>query len=451
VDDSSVSLETLDAVVLSRVESLLDTTTSLYDKKLAPMVNSVMRYSSHIFNLASSVKLSGDFSRKIRTVADYEFDLSNAAAREALNRAISGRAVILGAAQAIGPAGFGEGSFADLTLADAIAKEDLGSADPRIRRLALVSGDQREKHHAVTLYGLWMSTGMEWTNKQNTVRTTNSDGFTTTWLARAWEKKHKSSWIGGSQSETFGSGGYTEAQSAELLDGSYWFTWRRQFPNFTANPVADALSETLNLLGPIAIQVGVPAMYDGEYDGQVSADLSVLFPKSVLEAIFDPSLTPDELLWEVLGETAETFDNKHGLPYLVSPLTPEGAKNTPGGAEACGKVASAFGGYYCWYFQDTFLPALRAAQDTDDPEARLAFFEMFYKTGWFANPVGSRLLVRYISGLAYALDVADATSVRIVLTNAQDDSISASPELEAGDPMDMALLEAVDPSLFVDL
>ena len=59
-----------------------------------------------------------------------------------------------------------------------------------------------------------------------------------------------------------------------------------------------------------------------------------------------------------LGEVAETFDNRDELPLIIDPIRPLASK-IDGAVEACEKVAYHFGGWYCAYFADTFLPALR--------------------------------------------------------------------------------------------
>ena len=187
------------------------------------------------------------------------------------------------------------------------------------------------------------------------------------------------------------------------------------------------------------------ALYDGEHDGRVTASLSAIFSGDAMDYLFDPNVTDDALLWQVFGAAAATFDNRYGLPTLMSPFRPEDIDETPGAAEACEQVAKALGGWYCFYFADTFLPALREAQTSIDPKARLDFLEQFYKSGLFANPAGSRLFVRYLATLLDTLGLTDEISVSVEVRNSQDDSEAASPSIQLGDPSALALIETMTP------
>ena len=201
----------------------------------------------------------------------------------------------------------------------------------------------------------------------------------------------------------------------------------------------------MNLLGPEAIKAGVPALYDGEHEGKVTASLDVIFTGAAMQRFFSSFETSDELLWTTLGEVAETFDNTFGLPTLMSPFRPDGLDEIPGAEEACEKVAYHFGGHYCFYFKKKFLPALRKAQEYEDPEARLEFLEKFYKEGWFGNPAGSRLLIRFVSTLIHKMEVPEPLSLRLSIVNDEDDSEAASPSIEVGNPEDLALIENMTP------
>ena len=202
---------------------------------------------------------------------------------------------------------------------------------------------------------------------------------------------------------------------------------------------------TLNTLGVLGLKLGVQELYDGEHQGKVKTDLTVLFNGDALTALFDHSRTPDSLLWQVLAKTAETFDNQFVLPYLASPFRPRGLDEVEGAVESCEVVAHHLGGFYCKYFKNTFLPALRAAQADFAPEKRLDFFEKFYKAGPFGSGSGSRFLVRYLAEVIYALQEGEGISMRLNVRNAGNPSEAASPNLTVGEPIDLALLESTAP------
>ena len=82
------------------------------------MMGHVKKWSSRVFNLMGVVTLSTPFSRKVRTMGDYTFDLSDPTAQEAFERAISGRTAMIGAFQGIDSSSVTDVLYGDLTLAE---------------------------------------------------------------------------------------------------------------------------------------------------------------------------------------------------------------------------------------------------------------------------------------------------------------------------------------------
>ena len=74
------------------------------------------------------------------------------------------------------------------------------------------------------------------------------------------------------------------------------------------------------------------------------------------------------------------------------------------------------------------------------------FLENFYKKGFFGNPVGSRLMVRFVASLVHHLGEENEISIQAGIRNSEDDSESASPQLESGNPSALTLIESMTPS-----
>ena len=444
--ESASSVEEIEAAVFKRTERLLSKGISDWNTYVEPVFNTIKRFSSRTYNLNASVVLNGETARRIRTLADYEFDLSDESARIAFDRAITGRALWMDIKSWFGGGTLDGIRLSDLTLAEDLAASDVALERPRVTRHATAFGDLRTQHYGVRLSGLWMSFGVDWNHANNRITLVTPEGDETEWEARAWQFDRKTSFFGQHQQTSFASGAFIERGHDDLLGGGYWFSWNKAYPTSYEEPVARSLSEFLNLLGPVAVNAGLPALYDGEHEGRVSASLDVIFSGEAMDYLFDPVLTEDALLWRVFGEVADTFDNRYEIPLIIDPLRPAGLSEIEGGIEACEKVANQFGGWYCAYFYDTFVPALRMAQESPDPAARLAFLEQFYEKGFFGKPVGSRLLVRYLASLMDAIGLSDEISVRAQIRNNEDNSESASPSLERGNPETLALIETMTPA-----
>ena len=437
------SLEEIEAAVLKRTERLLKKGIDDWSTYVEPTLQRITQWSSRTYNLNTSVVFNTDAARRVRTLGDYEFDLSDPDARRAFDRAITGRALWMDVKGWFGGGTIEGMRLSDLTLADDLANNDATSEAPRVIRHATAFGDLRTQHYDVHLSGPWMSLGIDWDHSDHRVALVDHEGARTEWEARAWQYERKTSFFGSHDATTFASGAFIELGEEDLLGGGYWFSWSKRHAAKAYNPVARSLGEFVNLLGPVAINAGIPALYDGEHEGRITANLDVLFSGEAMDSLFDPLLTDDALLWRVFGEVAETFDNRDELPLIIDPIRPLGLEEIEGAMEACEKVAYHFGGWYCAYFADTFLPALREAQASGDPSARLNFLERFYEKGWFGKPVGSRLLVRYLASLMAAIGLSDEISIRADVRNSQDDSLSASPTLERGSAEALTLIETM--------
>ncbi len=446
--DTATTLNEVEEYILAHTEHGLSAVLNAWNKHIEPVLQDIKRLSSRTYNLNGGIQLSDEFGRTVRAVADYEFDLSDPTARHAFDRTISGRAIWIDAHQRFSSLFHKKEPFADLTLAETIASTDVTAAHPRVIRHVRALSDLRERHMGIRVSGLWMSAGFEWKQSKNRIDLMDTTGAQSVWEARTWQFQHDSSWIGDNQANSFASGAFVEYGQNHLNGGGYWFNWNRTYPRNVTNPVSRSLSEFINLLGPVGVESGIPSMYDGEHPGKITASLDVVFSEEAMNLLFDREKTPDSLLWILFGELAQTFDNRYGLPLAIAPIRPAGLDQIPGASEACEQVAMHFGGWYCLYFADTFIPALRDAQDSLSPEARLDFLEQFYKAGLFGNPVGSRVLVRYVADLIRTLGASNEISLHASIQNNEDSSESASPSLELGNPEALALIETMGPSGF---
>ena len=397
-----MSLDTLEWTVRSSVEHMLDQLTMGWKDKIEPQLDTIQRWSNRSVNLSGAVSLSTSFERDVRTVCDYTFDLNDEHARVALERAISGRTVLLGAFQGLAGSNVTDALFADFTLADSLAQEDIGAGDPRVERGARGFSDLRKQQESVRLSGFWLSNGWEIQSDQNRFLLEKPEGETEEWTGYGWDWKHQTNWWGDSKVESLGSGAFVEDSGGQSPAG-YWVTWDKTFPTSAAFPVHEALSESLNLTGPVGLLAGLPTLYHGEYAGRVSVQLELFFSKEVLEALMDPHRTPDSLIWAEWARVAQGFDNTFGLPYLPFGVIPPYLGEIPGAVESCATVQAAWGAHYCAFIADTFLPALRMAQDSGSPTDSLDFLHSIYtrKVGP-GNPIGARILSRFIANLAYS-------------------------------------------------
>ena len=387
-------------------------------------------------------QLQDGLTRQLRLLGDFEFDLSDEDARIAFEHAVSGKAVWRGVEQLAKNWHLEESVFADFTLANTLATEDQELAYPRVRRLAMGSADLRERSFGLQATGLGMTVGLDGTFESNRVELTDSQGRKNSWHTRAWERGQRSVIFGNARSESFASGAFTSVIDSDIKRGGYWFRWKKTYGDRVQAPIANVLTHVINDLGPVALKAGVPALYQNEHPGKVDAELNVVVNQEAMEALFDPERVDETILWSVLGNMMERYQRPLSLPYAHAPIRPQGLDEIDGAEAACEAVARRLGGRYCYSFKDRIFPALQQAQAADNADARVAFFESFYRVPLGGATLSTRVLVRYLAELFDALEIEEPFTIELRVRNLKDDSEAASPTLIIGDPLNLTLAEA---------
>ena len=425
--DLATPLESLDAQALNHLDAPLSAASQGLER--------VERLAVRTLDLRAVLSLDAGVTRTLGAVGDFELDLANPEAAAAYDRAASGRVVWRG--PTVGELASGT-PLLDLTTLDALADAPADPERPAVVRWATAASDMRERRFALHLATPIVQTSFSGSERVNSVTVREGAASPESWVAHLWTREH----VPGFGEEVHDSGFFAPADG-DLARGGYFFGWRRDYGPWEPEPVRRSLDDALNLLGRRGVTLGVPALYAGESPGAVRAALDVVVTGDALSAFFDPARATPAALWRALGTTAQTWDNEFGLPYLASARRPADVDALPEAAEACEVVAAAWGGRWCLYFAEDFLPALQAARHSADPLAAMRFLEDHYRAGLLANPVGARLLVRYLSEVLVEIGASDGVHVRLDVRNPSDASAAGSPGLRLGDAPAGALIEAL--------
>ena len=89
------------------------------------------------------------------------------------------------------------------------------------------------------------------------------------------------------------------------------------------------------------------------------------------------------------------------------------------------------------------------AQDSGSPTDSLDFLHSIYtrKVGP-GNPIGARILSRFIANLAYSLGEEEHVGIRMVIRNSEDESEVASPQLLRGETLPWNAVGLMQPEGF---
>ena len=92
---------------------------------------------------------------------------------------------------------------------------------------------------------------------------------------------------------------------------------------------------------------------------------------------------------------------------------------------------------------------MRAVQQGTSKFNRAEFLADYYERGgWMGNPTGSRILIRFLTTLLYALYAEEEVALKVTIQNDSDQSEAASPQLISGDPELLAKMRVMTPEGF---
>jgi hypothetical protein len=445
VDMARQGSQALQSAIDNAVGNQLQKAIAQANAKVDAVDGFLQRITNFTYNADAAFQMSGEFSRQHRFIADYVFDLSTQEAKLAYDHAVSGRSIWLGAK----PNGTNWGStLANFTVAERIAAEDTGLPSPRILRNVLGEGTKRSRAISVRFSGLMASTGFSESWRNNSVWARDASGATESWRAALWQFERNVNVVRNNESEQLGSGILAPAESGSGQSdlGTYWFAWKRRLASAKPTGMQTLFSEVMNYVGPVGFAYGIPKLFKGEFDGDKEGTLLVLFSREGTRGLFDAAKVSDDLLWKALGNVANTFDNTFGLPYNTFGGLPSQYSGSVAAKAACEVVSKNWGGGYCSFFGNEFLPKFIAARQNPDQWQRMKVFESFYTKGFLANKIGARLLVRYlieVATLAYGKEAPKAITLQFAIRNAQDSSAYASPSFTSGTPSELQVLDTL--------
>jgi|GEM_PF-6512353 len=439
-DKLSTTVDEINAATTDRVNKAVEG----FNKNV---VAKVKQFTDHTIDAQGSVELGADFARGLRLLADYELDLSTPEGRTAYDRILSGRVVMQARDQAIAPWKMKDQFLADFSYADEIATLDsaLPSGAPRRAvRMANVVDSYKRADYELGFKLPKVSRVFNEAWRENDVTIGADGGRDLAYRYKVWEFGDTLT-LGGADSERKSSGLLfpTDGAGNATDTGNYFYTWRRSFPAHHTQPLGDSLRQAINVTGPAGFLFGLPARYAGEYPGETSVALTLTFLPGAVTSFFDPKTTTHEILWKAFVSTTSGWlhDDRNRVPMLAGPRA-DGRLKDQFAKDACNVLQTDFswGGGYCNFFDQTFLPKWNAAANEPDKTQRvqlqLDLLAHFYSKGFLANKVGGDLLARFVSEVLYAKhgrDYINNVVLNIDYENTDDASEVANPDFSHGE------------------
>ncbi|MEI8025006.1 MAG: hypothetical protein WCI18_01540 [Pseudomonadota bacterium] len=351
---------------------------------------------SHSFQLPAKVSLNASESRVLNSMGEYIFDLSTREGKEAFLYAVSGRSKWIGddlSTVSLSPA-ISTGSYkalSDFTYAERIAAQDQQSTKPRVKRVQLADSRKTTDAFNIQFSFANASMGFSQDKSKNQFHIVNPQGQKTTYNLQTWRFQKKGHYAGLTDSEIKSSGFYTKSET-DLL-AAYYYSWSYEKSN-QPSALRDPLKQLLNVLGPEFYRSRTHLMWPIDYSGSTSAHFEVVVNRTGISRFFNESQISEDILWKALGQIAGTWDNTFGLPFnTFGGLS--GANSSEEAKKSCVIITKEWGGAYCKFFEETFIPNWHIATKKDALE-QVRFFSDFYKQGFLANKIGADLMMRLV-------------------------------------------------------
>lgn len=364
--------------------------------RIVKVSEDVDKIRAHSFNLSANVSLNQSQSRVLNSLGEYIFDLTSEEGRIAFLHAVSGRSKWLGDdVSGFWPAPVKNDAefkaLSDFTIAEKIAVEDQLSNVKRVERVQLADAKKEKSVLNIQFNFANAQMGFLQDRSKNIVRITDLRGQATQYHLQTSRFQKKAFYAGRTDNEVKSSGFYSKSAGDVLA--SYYYSWNYE-KSHQPSALREPLKHLLNVLGPEFYRSKAHLLWPVNCDGSISSHLEIVINQSGISRFFDESVVKEDDLWVAFGQIAGSWDNTFGLPFNAS-----GGLSSPNPSEeaikACTIISKEWGGGYCKYISEVFIPKWRATEKMSGVE-QVRFFSEFYQQGFLANKIGADLMMRLV-------------------------------------------------------
>jgi hypothetical protein len=441
----NVTPEYIQQQAISRMDSVLSRVNPQLSVRIRKTADSLKAYSDQEIRFDAGIKWNEARRGLQQFYADYVFDLRDEQALEAYLQAVSGGAELL--SSRVDLAKFIESGkpLHNLVLAERLARAQASKANPSVSRLLNVNSRSEisESRFDINMgRQLSFSLSEAWQREKYQLIRPDLSGVFSGFLTR-WSFRQGTQFGLVNERRERNSGFMSDAMSQSGEQSVYWYSQELDSRTIGQTHLRNFFVQAHNILGPVAVSLGLDKLYGGEAEGRFRGRIVVGFGPRLLEKFFAQNLHNENMIWRSAAAVSESFDNTFGLPFLVIPAgMPSGLAGSSDEA-ACQKIATNWGSFYCHYLAEQFIPRWRTARNDRSAEARSLFFESFFSAGFGANKIGSDILARII--LQWAVESQGRLTpedVVVVLEgrHAGSSSLSFNPSISYGNSQLVELL-----------
>jgi hypothetical protein len=394
IEQGQIRLEDLNQILMDQTNRIF----GRVDQTIRSSIAQIESYTRKNLNFNLSIQLNQKLVEEFFFLSDFNIDLSSQDGAMFYNDLFTGTFW-----QGINPIQFfGEDGLQKIDIS---LIEDAAKHSSAIILNQTLSGFSKIQKNELSLNSPIISSKFS-DRKINKTLKREEGNITEEYQYEYWERERSLNGIFFDEGESVSCGVIERTSSNDQnnsFDRFYWMIWDRKWSDFEPNPLIKSLDESINLLGPLANVWQIPQLYYEDLIGASHSELKIIFHQKLLNAIFD---LDEVMLWKILAEVAQYFNNQFGLPYLTAWQAPSLDEQS---AQYCDVIARHWGLKYCHIFNDTLIIPLRMAKEQGkhlDFDFQKEILKSFYSKIIVNNWTASKLVTRFLSNAGNTLGLA---------------------------------------------
>ena len=355
-------------------------------------------------DFSQSAEISGTLLEGKKLKADYEIDLSDSQAKEAFDRAVSGRVTLLDGPENLSGMKLKGESFLDLSMLEDLARNTESS---RVQLNSSVLTHTKEKSVSLKFalpYLSWSSTNSDSKNLITAVIPPEKPQLREVFLTKKYRAREAF--------KTFSFANETSLTGISIDPDKKTQMWvhldRHQGSHLSSSERELSLAKLNKYLGPLSPTIDTEGSADSTPEIAWS-EFHIAYKPELMSQLWNPALTTPKILWQAISNMVKTFEGSDVLlydqrPYNFSSLPKyENTETNEIAANACTLVTTHWGRHYCGLFAHEIIPGILALQKTKNIDQQASFLLKYSKGEIMLNSFGPIIVTRFLAEIFFQI------------------------------------------------
>ena len=363
-------------------------------------------------DFSQSAEISGTLLEGKKLKADYEIDLSDSQAKEAFDRAVSGRVTLLNGPENLSGMKLKGESFLDLSMLEDLAR-NTESSRVQLNSSALTHTKEKSVSLKFALpYLSWSSTNSDSRNSITAVIPPEKPQLRNVFLT----KKHRAR----AAFKSISFANETSLTGVSIDPDKKTQMWvhlnRHQGSHLSSSERELSLAKLNKYLGPLSPTTDAEGSADSTSEIAWS-EFHIAYKPELMSQLWNPALTTPQILWQAISNMVKTFEGSDVLlydqrPYNFSSLPKyENTETNEIAENACTLVTTHWGRYYCGLFAHEIIPGIILLQKSKNVDQQASFLLKYAKGEIMLNSFGPIIVTRFLAEIFYQISTKNSNLV----------------------------------------